>query len=296
MRVSGPGPDPVVARWLSLGDGTAMVELAQSSGLPLLREPDPLRAHTRGLGEVVAAALGTGPTRLVVGLGGSASTDGGTGCLSALGARFEDRRGTPLPPGGGGLQDLHRVDLGGLPPVPAEGVLCLTDVTAPLLGEAGAARVFAPQKGATRPDVDVLERGLARLAELLGGFPDAPGAGAAGGTAYGLCAAWGATIAPGAAAVADAVGLAEAVRTADVVVTGEGCFDRTSLSGKVVGNLVDLVAAGKALAVVAGRVEVPAPDGVSRLLSLTDLAGSREAALADPVRWLRVAGGLLSRS
>jgi glycerate kinase len=295
LAVSGPHSRPVTARWLSLPDGTAAAELAQSSGLPLMERPDPLGAHTVGLGEVLAAALDAGAQRLVVGLGGSASTDGGTGCLTALGARFLTRHAEPLAVGGGALVDLDRVDLGGLRPPPPGGVVCLTDVTSPLLGPAGAAAVFGPQKGATDADVDLLERGLSRLHALLRGPADEPGAGAAGGTAYGLRTALGASLAHGAAAVAVAVGLPAALRDADLLITGEGRFDATSLSGKVVGHLADLVAdQGTPLAVVAGQVAAPRPPGVVALLGLTDLAGGVAQARHDPLRWLRAAGSALA--
>ena len=295
VEVSGPDSGRVVAHWLELGDGTAVVELAQSSGLPQMATLDPLGAHTRGLGEVIAAALGTGPRRLVIGLGGSASTDGGTGCLAALGARFVDRGGRQLPRGGRALVDLRRVDLGGLLPPPPDGVVCLTDVTAPLLGPDGAAAVFGPQKGATPADVERLERGLARLHEVLGGSPDEPGAGAAGGTGYGLRTVWGATFTHGASFVAEIAGFPDAVRGADLVITGEGRFDRTSLSGKVVGNLIEFVAAASPVAVVAGQVAAPPPPGVTSLVSLTELAGSAGAAQHEPQRWLRAAGTELAR-
>ena len=151
-----------------------MTELARSSGLPLLARPDPMGAQTTGLGEVLGRALDAGADRILVGLGGSAATDGGTGALAALGARFLDAAGRPLPPGGGALATLARADLSRLRPPPAGGVTCLTDVTAPLLGPRGAAAVFGPQKGADGAQIARLEAGLARLAELLGGDPAAP--------------------------------------------------------------------------------------------------------------------------
>ena len=279
-----------------LRDGTAVVELAQSSGLPPIAQPDPLGAHTFGLGEVIAACLDAGARRLVVGLGGSASTDGGTGCLSALGARFADADGQPIPLGGGGLGRLAHADLSALRPAPPDGVVCLTDVSAPLLGPAGAAAVFAPQKGATPAQVALLEQGLGRLHRVLGGDAEATGAGAAGGTAYGLRAAWGASTSRGADEIAAAVGLASAVSRADLVITGEGRFDATSLTGKVVGNLVDLAAtAGTPLAIVAGQSAAPAPPGTVALLRLAELAGSADEAQRDPLRWLHDAGSELAR-
>ena len=197
-QVTGPAGQPVDCPWLVLPDGTAVVELAAASGLPLLSRPDPLGAHTIGLGEVIGCALDAGARHLTVALGGSASTDGGTGALAALGARFTGTDGRQLPPGGGALPRLAAVDLTGLRPPPPGGVSCLSDVRAPLLGPAGAAAVFGPQKGARPDQVALLDSGLARLAGLLGGDPAAPGAGAAGGTGYGLAAAWGALIGPGA--------------------------------------------------------------------------------------------------
>jgi glycerate 2-kinase len=164
---------------------------------------------------------------VTIALGGSASTDGGTGALAALGARFLDRDGRPLPAGGGPLRDLATVDLTGLRPPPARGVSCLSDVRAPLLGPAGAAAVFGPQKGASPAQAALLDEGLARLAGLLGGDPAAPGAGAAGGTGYGLAAGWGALITPGAPALGRLAGLDRALAGAGLVITGEGCYDGT---------------------------------------------------------------------
>ena len=175
-------------------------------------------------------------------------------------------------------------------------MLLLSDVTSPLLGPTGAAAVFGPQKGATPSDIDLLERGLAQLHALLGGDADAEGAGAAGGTAYGLTSAWKAHLVPGAAAVAEAAGVHRALMDADLVVTGEGRFDATSLSGKVVGHLVrEVSAAGPALAVVAGQAALSKPSGVSALLTLTDLANGTEGAQREPLRWLHAAGMALAR-
>ncbi len=168
-----------------LGAKTAVVELARASGLPLLARPDPMRAQTTGLGELLGRALDTGVGKILVGLGGSASTDGGTGALAALGARFLDAEGQPLAPGGGALGDLATVDLGGLRPPPLGGVMCLTDVTAPLLGARGAAAVFGPQKGADGEQIARLEAGLARLAEMLGGILKPRGPGPRGGLGTG---------------------------------------------------------------------------------------------------------------
>jgi glycerate 2-kinase len=293
-RVTGPGGAPVTCDWLQLPGGAAAVELARASGLPLLAQPDPMRAQTTGLGELLVTALDGGARRLLVGLGGSAATDGGTGALAALGARFLDSAGHPLPPGGGALARLAAIDTSGLRPAPVPAV-CLADVTAPLLGPAGAATVFGPQKGATHGQVAQLEAGLARLADLLGGDPSAAGAGAAGGTGYGLAAGWGAVITPGGPELARLAGLDQAVAAADLVITGEGRFDPTSLTGKVAGLvLTAATAAGVPAAAVAGQLGGPPPAGVA-VLTLTALAGGSGPALADPVRWLRAAGAELAR-
>jgi glycerate kinase len=165
---------------------------------------------------------------------------------------------------------------------------------APLLGVGGAAARFGPQKGATSSDVARLERGLAQLARLLGGRPDAAGAGAAGGTGYGLAAAWGAELVPGAAAIAALTDLDAGLRWADVVITGEGRFDRTSGDGKVVGHLAERMAGVSAeLVLVAGDIADPPPPRVGRSLRLVSLTSAQQA-LARPRHWLRAAARLLA--
>ena len=293
-QVTGPAGQPVDCPWLVLPDGTAVVELAAASGLPLLSRPDPLGAHTIGLGEVIGCALDAGARQLTVALGGSASTDGGTGALAALGARFLDAGGRPLPAGGGALPGLAAVDMTGLRPPPPGGVSCLSDVRAPLLGPAGAAAMFGPQKGASPAQVVRLDAGLARLAGLLGGDPDAAGAGAAGGTGYGLAAAWGALLAPGAPQLARLAGLDQALAGAGLVITGEGRYDQTSGTGKVAGAVFAAAAAAQVpAALVAGQVADRPPAGVP-VLSLAGLAGGVPQALADPARYLRLAGRRLA--
>ncbi|MGC0419957.1 glycerate kinase [Embleya sp. AB8] len=290
-----PGPDgrAVDAAWLRMPDGSGVVELAGVSGLPLLGGAlDPMGAHTVGLGMVLRSALRDGVSALVVAVGGSASTDGGSGALAALGARFRAADGRELPYGGGALARLAAIDRTRLAPPPPGGVQILTDVTNPLLGPAGAAAVFGPQKGASADQVADLDAGLARLADLLGGDPGAPGAGAAGGTAYGLAAAWHAVIVPGATRVAELAGLPAALADADLVITGEGRFDATSMRGKVVGTVLDLAhrAADTPVALVAGSIAAPPPPSVTASIGLADLAGSATAAQTDAVRWLRRAG------
>lgn len=307
-RCTGPDGRPVVGRWLGLPGRHAVVELAQVSGLTLMASPDPLGATTRGLGEVIAAALDAGAESLTIALGGSASTDGGAGALSALGLVLRDAAGAVLPDGGGALVRAATADLTGLRAAPPGGVALLTDVDNPLLGARGAARIFGPQKGATADDVALLEAGLMRFTEVLGGSvpggtvpggaAQVPGAGAAGGTGYGFLAAWQAQISPGAAHVSALVGLPELLTGADVLITGEGQFDGTSLDGKVVGTVLRLAARPELrTAVVAGAIPDPrwlVEHGVWHC-SLVELAGEA-AALAHPERWLAEAGARAARA
>lgn len=294
VTVDGPDDRPVAAAWLKLPDGTAVLELAATSGITLLSPLRPHSAHTRGFGQAIAAALDGGARRLLLAVGGSASTDGGAGMLESLGARFLDEDGRPAAPGNAGLRGLASVDLSGLRPLPADGVLVLCDVTNPLLGGLGAAAVFGPQKGASPEDVQVLEAGLSRLAELLPAVDaDTPGAGAAGGCAFGLLS-WGASLAAGSRTVAATVGLADAIRNADAVVTGEGSFDDQSAAGKVVSQiLAESAATDCRVLLVAGRVSAPTM-AFADSRSLSELAGSSQAAMADTVTWLRAAGASLA--
>jgi glycerate kinase len=293
-RVSGPGTALVGAAWLSLPGNVAVIELAAAAGLTQLSELQPLRAHSYGVGQLIAAALDSGAGRIEIALGGSACTDGGSGLLSALGARFLDQAGQPVPRGGAGLLGLDRIDLSGLRPPPPGGVSCLTDVRAPLLGPGGAAPVFGPQKGAGPGDVAILAQGLTRLAGLLGGDPAEPGAGAAGGCGYGLAAGWGALLLPGAAQLAAIAGLPAALAAADLVITGEGQYDLTSLEGKVAGAVSAAAAQARVpAAVVAGRLAVAPPAGTAGL-DLVTLAGSAAAAMSNPARWLEAAGARLA--
>ncbi|MEU0932895.1 MULTISPECIES: glycerate kinase [unclassified Embleya] len=242
VGVGGPTGRPVRACYAQRGS-TAVVELAQSSGLALLpgHVPAPLTASSRGAGEVVRGALDTGARTIVLGLGGSACTDGGVGLLGALGARFTDADGRPVADGGAALRDLAHADLSGLDPrLAATEFVVATDVDAPLLGPGGAAALYGPQKGAGPEDVAVLEAGLGRLLEVLastvgppaGRIAAAPGAGAAGGTGFGALVALGARRRLGVDVVLDAVGIDQELRAATLVVTGEGAMDLQTLQGK----------------------------------------------------------------
>jgi glycerate 2-kinase len=289
--VTGPDGRPTPGEWLELPGGVAVVELAQCSGLPLMAAPDATGATTRGLGEVIRAALDAGATSVVIGLGGSASTDAASGALTALGLRLLDARGEPIADGGGALATIASIDRSVL--LSPDAVTLLTDVDAPLLGPRGAAAVFGPQKAATPAQVVELEAALSHFATLFGGDPDAPGAGAAGGSAWGFATAWGAVIIPGADHVAELSRLSAVVPTADLLLTGEGRFDAQSLRGKVVGQLIRRAArSGVRVGVIAGQVDIHADVWTA---SLTGLAGSADAATTEPERWLRIAGAQAAR-
>jgi len=302
--VTGPDGRATDASWLLLPptpdapQGTAVVELASTSGIELLGDRRlPWDAATTGFGEAIVAALDHGVSRLVLGIGSSASTDGGAGLLTALGARLTDAEGHTIAPGARGLQTVVHADLSRLRPPPAGGVLVLSDVTNPLRGASGAAAVFGPQKGLTPEDVVRADEGLCRLSGLLPADPRTPGAGAAGGTGFAL-RAWGARLVPGAAEVAELLGLREAIAGASVVVTGEGSYDGQSAAGKAPAYVADLAGeAGVPVGLAAGRI---APDASTSAFaataSLTDLAGSSAEALAEPERWLREAGATLARA
>lgn len=300
VTVTGPVGDPVEAEWLELPDGTAVVELAQTSGLTLVDPLQPFAAHTVGFGEAIAAALDHGVHRLLLAIGGSSSTDGGAGLLTALGLRLTDADGGPSTTGNAGLATLDRIDASGLRALPPGGAAILSDVTNALLGDRGAAAVFGPQKGAAAADVATLDANLARLvaraAEAFGSeraeqAAGAPGAGAAGGAGFGLLL-WGATATSGATGVADAIALPEAAAAASVVITGEGRFDDQTADGKVASHVAEL-AAGKAM-LVAGAIQAPTEPSFVAAVSLTELAGGVEAAMAEPLVHLRAAGAALA--
>lgn len=239
--VSGPLGEPVEADYAVLPDGTAVIEMAQASGLPLLsgRKPDPLRAGTYGTGQLIRDALDSGCCSFLIGIGGSATTDGGAGMLQALGARFLDREGNPLSPGGGELLRLDRIDLSGFDPRLAGcSVRIASDVVNPLCGPQGAAAIYGPQKGASPREVELLDAALAHYADVIvrctgQDVRNRPGAGAAGGLGAGLMAFCGAVPGSGIDAMLDAVGFDRLLSGADLVITGEGRIDGQSASGKV---------------------------------------------------------------
>jgi len=234
---------PLRAAFLRRGD-EALIEMAAASGLSrvLPEERDALAASTFGTGQIIAAAIGLGVRRIVLGLGGSATTDGGSGLLRALGVRFLDARGEELVDGGGALAELDRVDLQGLAEVLGEVDLTIaSDVTNPLLGERGAAATYGPQKGAAEQQVALLDASLARYAsliEVVSGrkIRDEPGAGAAGGTTAGLLAVSDRfrsfAIRPGVDVVMELTGFQDALAASQLVLTGEGRVDEQTGFGK----------------------------------------------------------------
>jgi len=263
VRVRGPLGALVEARLGWLAEGEAVVEMAEAAGLRLLPPGalDPLAASTYGVGELIRAALDGGARRIVVGVGGSATTDGGAGMVVALGGRLLDASGGALAPGGGVLEHLAAIDLTSLDPrLRTCRIDVAVDVRSPLLGPRGAAAVFAPQKGASPDQVIALERGLARWASVLGAqaLAGRPGMGAAGGCAFALAAVCGATLHPGAALVCDAVALNAAIAGASLVLTGEGRLDASTAEGKAPAEVARrAAAAGVPCIALAGSVEPP---------------------------------------
>lgn len=315
--VTGPVGEPVEAAWASRGD-EAVVEMSLASGLAVLPRDDDAQpvfaakeATSRGTGELIAAALDAGCTRIVLGVGGSACTDGGAGMLQGLGARLLDADGAALGPGGAALAHLAAVDVSRLHPgiVNAQFVLA-ADVDNPLTGQRGAAAVFGPQKGATAEDAAVLDAALATfrdaLATALGDSvlraAVAPGAGAAGGVGFAALAALNATRRPGIDVVLEMVGLSEAARGADLLITGEGSLDEQSLGGKApVGVLRVGQALGVPVIAVCGRTTLDRRTlrevGFHRVYALADLVPDAEASMREAPRLLEaVARGIISEN
>ena len=289
--VTGPAGTPVSARWLAVGD-TAYLEMAEAAGLHLVAAGDRAataeHATSHGVGELLADARDAGMRTAVVGLGGSATTDGGAGMLAALGAVPVDDSGAPLPPGGTALARCARLD--GTPDLGDLALVAAADVENPLLGVHGAVHTFGPQKGVGKAAGDRLEAAMTRWAAVLATLGkdvrDEPGAGAAGGIGAALLAL-GARRVPGAGLVRELTGLDRAVAAADLVVTGEGSFDWQSLRGKLVTSVAEAAAArGVPVLVLAGQVGVgrrqAAAAGVEAMYSAAEHAGSVDASLADP--------------
>ncbi|MGW2345960.1 glycerate kinase [Streptomyces sp. NPDC001661] len=286
VPVTGPLGEPVVAAY-ALREGTAVVEMAEASGLQLLPEGEfaPLTATTYGSGEVITAALDAGARSIVFGVGGSATTDGGAGMLSALGARFLDAEGAPVGPGGGALANLASADLSGLDARLADVELVLaSDVDNPLTGPKGAPAIYGPQKGATPENIAELDTALTHFAKVLSEsigpkaleYAESPGAGAAGGIGYGALVGLGASFRPGIEVMLDVLGFAPALERAELVITGEGSLDEQTLHGKAPAGVAAAArAAGVEVVAVCGRLalapEVLGRAGIRRAYALTDV-------------------------
>lgn len=261
-------------------DDTVVVELSAAAGLTAspTESRNPLETTTYGVGSLIQEAYQRTPfKKLILSLGGSATVDGGVGMLEALGIRFLDKAGNPIPRGGKGLCQLERIDCSKASKVLESEILLAVDVQNPLLGPRGAAAVYGPQKGATPEMIPVLEEGLSRLAEVLRretgvSVGEMPGMGAAGGTPAGVVAIAHAKMKPGFEIVADLVGIEEKLNASNLVVTGEGQLDLSSFEGKVVGQVAKRCHAHHVpVLVLAGSVT---PEGIERLAEYGGVAFS----------------------
>ncbi len=307
VNVTGPNGAPISADIGLLADGqTAVVEMARASGIELVPGPlrDPLNASSYGTGELIKAALERKYRRFVIGLGGSATTDGGVGCLQTLGARFLDAKGNDIPRGGVGLLQLASIDLSPLRTVLDSAtftVLC--DVTNPLIGVNGAAHVFAPQKGADPATVEILEAALEHLAEVvkhdLGTDITAlPGGGAAGGFGAGLVAFLNAMLVPGASTLIALLGYDRQIPTVDLVITGEGKLDAQTVGGKAVQTIAQIASAsGIPVIALAGTLDADIAAlqrmGIQSAWSIVPGPCSLEQALSHSKAWLAAAAAQL---
>ena len=305
---------PIEADWLALDDGRgAFVEMAAASGLAHLaldeRSADSVRrASTRGTGDLVRAALDAGVSRVTVGLGGSATNDGGSGLLRALGARFLDGDGHDLPEGGAALANVDRIDASGLDPRLAQVALVVaSDVTNTLVGSSGASAVYGPQKGADPKAVRELDAALARyggaIEQATGRLvADLPGAGAAGGTTAALLGFTAAVLRPGVEVVAELIGLADALESASLVITGEGRADEQTLHGKTAMGVASLARArGTPVVLLCGALG-PGAEALAAATALTvvqpiiDRPMTLDEAMRDTPRLLQAAAARLARS
>lgn len=303
--VTGPTGAPLQAP-IAIRDRQAVIEMALASGLAVLPGGalDARGATSRGTGELMRFALDQGCTNIVLGVGGSANTDGGAGVLAGLGARLLDDDGADLPHGGAALARLARIDLAGLDSrLETASITLASDVDNPLLGPTGAAAVFGPQKGAAPADVDELDAALAWYVTVLTSaagqratdMVTAPGAGAAGGVGYAALAVLNAQRRPGIDVVLELTGLAAKLRDADLVITGEGSLDEQSLGGKTPMGVANAAAAANVRAVaVCGRT-VLSPEqlttaGFERTFALTDLEPDVERCIANAATLLEQVG------
>lgn len=307
-QVRGPLGTPVRAHWGWLDNAAAVLEMAAASGLHWVApaQRDVTRSCTYGTGELIRQALDAGATRIILGLGGSATNDGGAGLLQALGVRLLDRHGGELAPGGAALAELERLDISGLDPrLQQVRVEVAADVDNPLCGPHGASRVFGPQKGASPAQVEQLDVALAHYAQcvatVLGeDHRDFPGVGAAGGVGFACKAFLHASFRPGIELVAELSGLAQALQGADLLITGEGRLDAQSLHGKTpVGVARIAQAAGVPVIALAGSLgegyQALYGAGIEAAFSLTPGPVSLEQACASAAAELEARSADLAR-
>jgi glycerate kinase len=296
MGVRGPTGALITAAF-AFADGTAIIEAAAASGLSLLPDgvPAPLTAHSRGVGELILAAARMRAKRIMLGLGGVATTDGGSGMVRAFGARLLDASGAELASGGAALAELEHLDISKLRDLSGIEFVVAGDVDNPLLGPQGAATVYAPQKGASPADVAVLEEGLTRWADVVestlgtpyGAFRDVPGAGAAGGLGFAALAFLGATITPGIELMLDLLSFGSHLDNARLVITGEGALDPQTLRGKAPAGVARATSAsGIPVVAVCGVCSLSADElrsaGISQAYALTDIEPDVERCRANP--------------
>ncbi|MBI5590727.1 MAG: glycerate kinase [Deltaproteobacteria bacterium] len=301
VDVTGPLGEAVKACYGLTGDGkTAVIEMAEASGLALVAPNlrNPLKTTTHGTGELIKAALDAGARHLIIGIGGSATNDGGAGMLQALGVKLKDHAGRKIGFGGGELANLDRIDIGYMDPrLKACRIEAACDVNNPLTGPDGASAVFGPQKGATPEMVAQLDANLTRYARLISRdlgiqVDSVPGAGAAGGVGAALLAFFGAELRPGIEIVVEAVGLEAAVRDADLVITGEGRIDSQTIHGKTPMGVARVAKrCGKPVIGIAGSL---APDagvvhehGINAVFSVLSRISTVEEALTHAAENLR---------
>jgi len=314
-EVHGPTGERVTAGWgLDSDDRRAVIDVASACGLDLVPPDrrDPRQLDSRGVGELMSAAMDAGIRQLMIGLGGSGTVDGGAGMLAALGLRFLDGDGDLLPPAPAELATLAAVDGSGLDPRLAElEIILLSDVDNPLIGPDGASAVFGPQKGLAEADIEAMDAHLARLAKVFVAAnllhcptdtPEkTPGAGAAGGLGFALNCVLGGSTQMGASCIADLIGLNVAIARADWVITGEGQIDGQTLRGKVVAEVIGRAQKhGVPVAAVAGRItasrEELAALGLADARALCDGSLTLEQAMAEPARWIATRTEALMRT
>ena len=287
--VTGPDGREVIARYGILPDKSAVIEMAAASGLPLVQDVTPdtvMNSTTYGTGQLIASALDKGCRKIYIGIGGSATNDGGIGMLQALGVSFLDADNREVGFGGKYLDKIARIDISNLDPrIRETELVVMSDVTNPLCGENGAAVVYGPQKGATEEEIAILDKGLAQFAELICqmNLPDIrnlPGAGAAGGLGGGLVSFLGAEIRPGIKAILEIADFEKSVQWADLILSGEGRIDGQSANGKVVSGIAEI--AGKynvPVIAICGSVEKDAREIFEKGISGMEAAVCRPVAL-----------------